>query len=192
MTDIIEKYELWAKKALDGVDGYEFFRRDEDGNPTCITDGFDGAVTAYVVILWRNGKVLFAESWDKALSTDEARKVCLVMKKDRKLILVDGNAKAYTFGIDGSFDAKLMVYLKFDDAGELLIASGEIPQIRVLRYPRSTEQDAVHGYATLVYKLAANAPALVELNKPLHTSLEEVTNMEANDNGEQHESENLP
>ena len=44
----------------------------------------------------------------------------------------------------------MMIFYKFECSGTLIVASGEIPEIRVLSYIRSEKQDAIHHLMTLL------------------------------------------
>lgn len=146
---IEEKLQTWSKKALTGENGYELlFHR--NGKPICVSEKYEEAVLAYRVIVWNTNKTIINISWDIEHDKEIKKQITLIVKKEKKLLLYDGEAKVYGIGLGEKEDIKMMIFYKFEHSGTLMVASGEIPEIRVLSYIRSGEQDAVHHLMTLI------------------------------------------
>lgn len=144
-----EKLQTWSQKAFAGEKGYEFlFHR--NGEPICVTERYEEDVLAYKIIVWNENKVILNISWEKEKDVSIQSKIALAIKKEKKLLLYDGESKIYGIGIGAKENIKMLIYYKFEYAGNLIVASGEIPEIRVLSYFRSEEQDSVHLLVALL------------------------------------------
>lgn len=144
-----EKLQAWSRKALAGEKGYELlFHR--NGEAICVTEKYEEDVLAYKIIVWNDNKVIFNASWEREKDVAMQSKIVLVIKNEKKVLLYDGKTKIYGIGIGAKENIKILIYCKFEYAGNLIIASGEIPEVRVLSYFRSENQDAVHLLVTLL------------------------------------------
>ena len=147
---IIEgKLQTWSQKALAGEKGYELLYH-RNGEPICVSERYEEAVLAYRIIVWEDDKTVFNAVWEKEQNKAFEKDIALVIKKQKKLLLYDGESKVYGIGEGAKDSLKIMAFYKFQYSGTLIIAVGEIPEIRILSYVRSKKQDAVHLLSSLI------------------------------------------
>ncbi len=139
-----EKFQSWIRQGVKGKQNYEIVIPYKE-KYVLRSDGFNENLRVLSIFIMENGKIVFRNQWKKE-EQEENFSMALVIRKQRQMMIYDGEETVYGFGMeneDGN-NEQAMVYYQSDITGTLVMASNMCSKVHMLSYVLDNPQaDAV-------------------------------------------------
>lgn len=158
------KFENWIQKSIEGEKGFEIVYCN-NGEWRWRAENYKDDIVSLVIVLWRNQEIKFTYVWDrdKEKISNEQNELKFVIKSNKKLMLFDGINEIFTFGFENDVenDESIMIFYQHEESGSFIVASTKAPEIRMERYLKNHDIDAMKVFVELICSRLIKAP-LVE------------------------------
>lgn len=121
-----KKYEKWLSKVMAGESNYIMVTQ-KDGKWTYLANGIGEEISYISIVVTKKNKTSVFYEWNK----DNKRNFLLIIKDERKLMLIDEEEKYITFGMSENEDKadKIFIFLTADDVNVIISGTKDAEQI---------------------------------------------------------------